>query len=406
MNRTESTDSLFRDRVHFGTSAILETCYALAQVSRAANEVEVHQNWCRAARKLLGPRFFDAFGELGGWPMTWSIFADTIHAASIPESFDKATDGVRQISDHKFAVEFLIGILHNEDFATALLAGDIGLKEAVTKSPRSKREWLTFSGLYPFDSKSAAAKTIEQVIRSPGIFRDQCVSLLNEFWLAVFSDTWQVLVPQFQRLSAERSRLLAATSLQQFANELRLRVEIDTGKAVIRAVRGGYTLPVSKMTSAWMLPSAFNVHHFWHVIEDGETTHAYFPHFEPGIVVGVGGETTNQVDTTQRMDPALVFKALGDPTRFAMVVLISRVPRTATDLANELGLSKGTVSHHVHVLREAGLLSESVAGKSVILALQRQTIAYLSDAMLSYLDTSLSHDSDHRSVPADADFLK
>ena len=59
---------------------------------------------------------------------------------------------------------------------------------------------------------------------------------------------------------------------------------------------------------------------------------------------------------------ATVFKAVADPTRLRLLGLIVDRGRCGQDLASVLGLSAPTVSHHLRVLREAGLLSESREG--------------------------------------------
>jgi len=54
-----------------------------------------------------------------------------------------------------------------------------------------------------------------------------------------------------------------------------------------------------------------------------------------------------------------VFKALADPTRLRMAALIVDRARCGQDLAGELGISAPTASHHLRVLREAGLVRET-----------------------------------------------
>lgn len=71
----------------------------------------------------------------------------------------------------------------------------------------------------------------------------------------------------------------------------------------------------------------------------------------PAVPTGPTAETRNR---------AKRFKALGDPTRLALLEAIGRRPRTVGELADLTGLAQPTVSNHVRVLREAGLV---VAGK-------------------------------------------
>lgn len=59
--------------------------------------------------------------------------------------------------------------------------------------------------------------------------------------------------------------------------------------------------------------------------------------------------------------PALVrlFKGLADPTRLRMLAAMVDRPRCGQDLAAEVGVSPATVSHHLRVLTEAGLVTET-----------------------------------------------
>jgi DNA-binding transcriptional ArsR family regulator len=53
---------------------------------------------------------------------------------------------------------------------------------------------------------------------------------------------------------------------------------------------------------------------------------------------------------------AAQFKALGHPVRHGLVNLLRQRPATLRQLGESLGLAKGTVAHHVQVLRDAGLV--------------------------------------------------
>lgn len=56
------------------------------------------------------------------------------------------------------------------------------------------------------------------------------------------------------------------------------------------------------------------------------------------------------------LDSPAHFKALGHPARHRMVNALRQRPATLRQLAEATGLAKGTVSHHVRVLQEAGLV--------------------------------------------------
>lgn len=57
-------------------------------------------------------------------------------------------------------------------------------------------------------------------------------------------------------------------------------------------------------------------------------------------------------------------KALADPTRVAILLWIGRRPASVTEIARHFKLSQPTVSAHVQVLRDAGILDEKPDGRS------------------------------------------
>lgn len=62
-------------------------------------------------------------------------------------------------------------------------------------------------------------------------------------------------------------------------------------------------------------------------------------------------------------DLSLLFHALSDPTRRAMVARLARGPTSVTALAAPTGLRLPTVMRHLDVLIEAGLISTSKDGR-------------------------------------------
>lgn len=61
-------------------------------------------------------------------------------------------------------------------------------------------------------------------------------------------------------------------------------------------------------------------------------------------------------------------KALADPTRLAILLRLAREPASVTEIARQFHLSQPTVSAHVQVLRESGLLEEKTVGRSAKLS--------------------------------------
>jgi DNA-binding transcriptional ArsR family regulator len=80
----------------------------------------------------------------------------------------------------------------------------------------------------------------------------------------------------------------------------------------------------------------------------------------------------------------LIFKALSDPSRRAVLQLLRDGPMSAGDLANRFPVSRPTMSAHFAVLREAGLVEAEKQGSAVIYHLK---LSVLEDALLAFAET-------------------
>jgi ArsR family transcriptional regulator len=82
-----------------------------------------------------------------------------------------------------------------------------------------------------------------------------------------------------------------------------------------------------------------------------------------------------------RADLALRFKALGDPTRIAIVNRLAGAGEVCVCAFEDLGLSQPTISHHLRILREAGLVEVSRRGTWAFYRLVPESVESLSRAL-------------------------
>ena len=74
------------------------------------------------------------------------------------------------------------------------------------------------------------------------------------------------------------------------------------------------------------------------------------------------------LDPTDAVELAAVFKALADPVRLQLLSLIAAAPNATAcscDLEEPVGKSQPTVSHHLSVLADAGLITKEKVGRWV-----------------------------------------
>jgi len=90
------------------------------------------------------------------------------------------------------------------------------------------------------------------------------------------------------------------------------------------------------------------------------------------------------IDDQDATEMAPVLAALADPVRLRMVSMLAAAPDGSAcgcDLEDPLGLSQPTVSHHLKVLREAGLIEGERRGRWIHYSLIPERLAEIRDAL-------------------------
>ena len=96
---------------------------------------------------------------------------------------------------------------------------------------------------------------------------------------------------------------------------------------------------------------------------DGQTTEVSASEADASCCVPATGKESLLGTDAEAL--ALRFKALGDPNRLRILAIVSSSPGAETcvcDLSEPLDLGQPTVSHHLKILVEAGLLNREKRG--------------------------------------------
>ncbi len=90
------------------------------------------------------------------------------------------------------------------------------------------------------------------------------------------------------------------------------------------------------------------------------------------------------IDAAEAEELAKGFKLLADPIRLRILSLIANAPDgelCACDLPAVIGRSQPTVSHHLSLLADAGLLTREPRGRWAWFRVEAERIAVLRDAL-------------------------
>ncbi len=71
---------------------------------------------------------------------------------------------------------------------------------------------------------------------------------------------------------------------------------------------------------------------------------------------------------------AALFKAIGDPTRQEILLMLEERERSVSEIVGRFKLSQPTVSRHLAVLHQAGLVARRRAGQKVVYSLKPESV--------------------------------
>jgi DNA-binding transcriptional ArsR family regulator len=97
-------------------------------------------------------------------------------------------------------------------------------------------------------------------------------------------------------------------------------------------------------------------------------------------------KTNEQIDRAAR---AKVFKALGHPSRLLMVEALGLGEKCVCELRDLVGSDISTVSKHLSVLKEAGIVQDDRRGTSIYYSLRMQCVTAFLGCVRRFFDQQL-----------------
>ena len=91
---------------------------------------------------------------------------------------------------------------------------------------------------------------------------------------------------------------------------------------------------------------------------------------------------------------AQICQALADPTRILLLYRLAEGPQNVGELATALNISQPTVSRHLKVLRERGMVTTTRYGATVVYRLIDDRPIKALDLLRSVLHDNLSHSAE------------
>lgn len=167
---------------------------------------------------------------------------------------------------------------------------------------------------------------------------------LRRSWLELIRDVWQEVGPGWENRGRFAAEALARELRHKLGpaigfTELQSMIECELGESFLGFLHDS----ASEGARVLLVPGWYNRKCLYLRLPDSVIVTPSLRLLSPG-------------PSEETRSRARRFKALGDPTRLAILEALGRRPRTVGDLASLFGLAQPTVSNHVRVLREAGIV--------------------------------------------------
>jgi len=351
--------------------------------------------WKDQAAGRLPPEFWSLARRVAPVPIFWPLLADALNRTQGAMTLDEIVSGLRSIAPDEIRANVLSGIFHHRPTVEVLIKRRKTPAEVLTAGNHPDGELLRHFGLHPYVADSPAALAISSLASNAAGYRDELSLVLEKFLQSGFGSDWSALEPSLLGAAAELSARAEECPIAELAAELRLPVTFDENSGAMQT-RSGKVVKLRQIERCYLIPSAFNTRRWWAKYESGERVTLYFPvrsgasanAFASSGAQAKRGPRDQPRSRVSKVNAEAVFRALGDTTRYAIASILARKPASSADLSRSLKVSKPTITHHVHALRAAGLITETADGGSSRLSLNRETIAALSAAAIEDLFSS------------------
>ncbi len=378
-------------RIEFAVTPRFDVFYALYTLTSSAHTPL--ESWKEKALRRLPPDFERTTKRIAPLPIFWPLLADAIQDVPGEVSFDELLSTIREMRVDYLKRNIVSGIFHNRDTVDALVNRKSALEDFVTDEKLPGAELLTHFGLKPYDPVSPSSRAINELLSRPQSYRQELALVLQRFWETGFRGDWTLLEPSLRAESFRLRDLREERSPAELEQELNLPVTFDDGAKEIRP-KSGPAIAYDRIDRCYIVPSAFNTRRLWTKYEtSSRRVTVYLPITRDVEAANEIGDESRARETlasrpAREINAESVFRALGDTTRYAIASILARTPTTSAELARSLKVSKPTITHHVHALRSAGLITETPSRGSTKLSLSRDTVAALSGAAVDQLFSS------------------
>jgi DNA-binding transcriptional ArsR family regulator len=350
------------EQVAVAYSPLFETVLSLKVLSQPRHH-PLHHPWLREMRKLKPAlrRQMDAYSFAYGKWVPIFLFARSTGGF---DSFDDELERMRALPERTIRYEF-------SRFANQHAPPDPELLD----DPNRRRAIVAAAEDVPADARVQLALALER----PREFVDGFATFLRAYWRTAFRQEWQRIEPRLAAAVATAGEAIATEGVYPFLAGISPRVHVDPDRREVTVEKWYDSDREVEPDEAFVL--APSVYVWPHLLASCEGE------WPPGLAYAAPFLSTDG-SFLPPADLVRLLRALGDETRLRALRLLAEQPRSTQELAPLLGISEASLSKHLRLLNEIGLLSRKRSGHFVLYALLPERLAALQPSVRAFLDAS------------------
>lgn len=289
-----------------------------------------NQDWVSAMLKELPIEVLEAMQEVARYQAEWVLLIDLLYIAGrletpVPEFLD-----------------YLAGLPPRQVVDTLL----VGLPDATA-----------FGWIDEPPAEAELAASWARLRAEPELLVKRLLIALKSYWEQLFQREWEHRLPLLEQCRAQQAARLDSMEPPQWLASLHARIEYDAAThTLVFHKKHDLRFPLDAMERIVCTPSTFAA-----------------PHLMVGYgrgLLNITMHATAALTDLHTIPPGIlsVAKALSDETRLQIYKLALKRPHYTQEIALTMKLAEPTVSRHLKVLRDAGLVQSRKEGFVVLYA--------------------------------------
>lgn len=217
-------------------------------------------------------------------------------------------------------------------------------------------------------------KNVKIFIRNIRELKDDLRDLLKIYWSEVFKEVWeniQISIDKTIDSAGYECRMLGDVS--RYVANIHKDIKVSKGNIYIQK-DVPYVIELDKIEKVHIFPSTFSGEELLIDIF-GQSLVIYY-NLNLRDLKQIGAEGKNL---------CRIFKILGDDTRLKIAKLLWGAPATTQYLSGMLGMSPSTVSAHLKVMKDEGLLTNKSIKKFVYYEINQEALTEIGNRLTDYL---------------------